>query len=107
MRMANKITKRLLPKANKVLVKKVASALVIKDLMTSGKAMNMPSKGVNKDQKAQRFQMHQYQTVAVGFMSRIPQISRCPQLARGVLTACQKAQNQKNKKTANEIMNNT
>ncbi len=107
MRMANRITKRLLPKANKVLVNEVASALVIKDLITKGRAIKIPNKGVNRDQKAQRFQMHQYQTVAVGFTNRMPQIKRCPQLARGVLTACQKAQNQKNIKIANEITNNT
>lgn len=106
MRMANKMTKRLLPRANKVLVKDVASALVIKDLITNGRAIKIPSKGVNKDQKAQRFQMHQYQTVAVGFKSRIPQIKRCPQLARGVLTACQKAQNQKNIKITKDRPNN-
>ncbi len=67
-RTAKKMTKALLPKAKSELVSKVASALLISERITNGRAIKMPISGVNSVQKAQRCQTHQYHTVAVGFM---------------------------------------
>ncbi len=83
--MAKKMIRLLPPKANKVLVSVVASALLISERTTKGKAIKMPMRGVNSVQNAQRCQTHQYQTVAVGFMRMASaQNKRWPKGARGV-----------------------
>ena len=70
-KIAKKITRALLPRANNELVSNVASALVIKDLTTKGSATNIPNNGVNNVQNAQRCQTHQYQIVADGLINML------------------------------------
>jgi len=62
------MTRALLPNAKSEFVIKVASALLMRERTTNGRAMKMPMSGVKSVQKAQRCHTHQYQIVAVGFM---------------------------------------
>ena len=99
-----KITKPLLPSRKSPLVRAVASALLISERITKGKATKKPSMGVKRDQKAQRFQIHQYQIVEDG-LRRIhrDQSKRWLQVARGVRAAWIMAQIQKIAKATIEI----
>jgi len=73
------------------------------DLTTKGRATKIPSIGVNMNQKAHRFQTHQYQTVAMGLINRHRlHKSFWVQVARGVLAAWTKAQIQKPIKMATD-----
>lgn len=102
--MAKKMTSALLPKAKRKSFRFVASARVISDRTTKGRARNIPKSGVNINQKAHLFQTHQYQMVAVGLtrMHKL-QSSFWVQVALGVLAACTRAQIQKPIKTPREI----